>query len=624
MTAQAARAGERSSTLVSRPPAETVLSAVLVPALAFLLALVWTVTRSGLPILWVDDITRSMYAVQWANDPFVFPEDLVWLPAPMWLDGIAVWIGGNGWEPIFVVNAVCGLVVVASVTALARELELDGALLAGILAALAPVLVTVSASRLSEPKAWAFTLAGVYCWQRHIRTARPTWYAAAFAMVSLAALSRYEYWIVPVVLLGYAVVARARWGTPPATVIVLAALPLAVTIGALVSLNLIRYGVPLYGGYPRDVGLAHLIRVLWGEASPATSVAEAPGGRAPLWTRLRTLGADIGPYVGPHVVLGLLGIVIAVRQRLPSARWLPLATAAVPGLFAFGALVSGGSGGFNPRLAGGSVFPVLPFAGLALATAARAARRIPLSWVAVLTGLLGAGWLFALPTASARLDDLRLTTAIALAERDVAGIAVQNDECGWLVEYAARSVLPRTTQSACFGADVTLHDWARTVFPPGEEVLVISRRGATLGLTPYNALRLASGQHLEFSVVCLPAPSYPVPLRVTGVPRTVSPGQRFTVNVTVRNTLPFTWRVEGPCPVHGAWEWSREPQPGGGTRFSLPYKLGPGDAATWQVEVTAPGQPGRYWFHVSLVQERASWFHARPGFQPPRFEVDVR
>ncbi len=608
-----------------RAPASSLHAALalgVVPVMIYAMALLWTVARSGLPILWADDITRSMYAVQWANAPFFFPPDLVWLPAPMWLDGIAVWLGGNGWEPIFVVNGLCGAVIVLMVIAIAREARLGGALIAGMLAALSPVLVIVSASRLSEPKAWAFTMVGLYFWQRHISTRRPLAYAAAFLFTSLAALSRYELWIVPVALAAYGLLARLRWRTPPLWVVIGSALPLSLSIGALVFLNLTRFGVPLYGGYPYDVGVAHLVRVLWGKSgSPVHSGSEAGLSPATLLQRLGPLAAEVWPYVALHLALALLGCGLALWRRLPPVRWLPFVVSSLAGLLAAGALLSGGTGGFNARLLGSGLLPVLPFAGMPLRQLQRSLARLPV----VAASLLGAAvWFAVAPAPAMQLDDVHLATMAGLSWRSVSGLAVQDGDCGWLLEFAARTVLPRSTPSACIRPDTPYPDWVPAVFPAGQEILVIHRLDADLGLNEFNSFRALAGPSLAFSIVCPPASSYPVPLSVQGVPQRVAPGQHFTVTVTVRNTMDFPWHIDGPCPVQGAWEWSMRPQPGEGTRFQLPRELHHGQEATWAVELEAPATPGRYRLYFTLVQERSTWFHARPGFQPAVFEVEVR
>jgi len=615
----------KAAVAAARAPASSLHAALALgagPVVLYALALLWTVMRSGLPILWADDITRSMYAVQWANAPFFFPPDLVWLPAPMWLDGIAVWLGGNAWEPIFVVNGLCGAIVVLMVIAIARETRLGGALIAGVLAALSPVLVIVSASRLSEPKAWAFTMVGLYFWQRHISSRRPLAYAAAFLFCSLAALSRYELWVVPVALAGYGLFMRLRWGTPSLWVVIGSALPLALSIGALVYLNLARFGVPLYGGYPYDEGVAHLIRVLWGKsASPVQSGGETSLSPSALLERLGPLGAEVWPYVTLHLALALVGCGLAIRRRLPLVRWLPFVVASLAGLLAAGALLSGGTGGFNARLIGSGLMPVLPFAGIPLQQLQRSLARLPLGAVAL---LVAAVWFVAAPAPAMQLDDVRLATMAGLSWRSVSGLAVQDGDCGWLLEFAARTVLPRSTPTACFRPDMPYPAWVLAVFPAGREILVVHRLDADLGLTEFNSLRALAGPSLAFSIVCPPASSYPVPMSVQGVPQRVAPGQRLTVTVAVRNTMDFPWPAGGPCPVQGAWGWSTRPQPSEGTRFQLPRALQPGEAATLTVELAAPSIPGRYWLYFTLVQERSTWFHARPGFQPAVFEVEVR
>jgi hypothetical protein len=608
-----------------RAPASNLHAALALgagPLVLYAMALLWTVVRSGLPILWADDITRSMYAVQWANAPFFFPPDLVWLPAPMWLDGIAVWLGGNGWEPIFVVNGLCGAVVVLMVIAIAREARLGGALIAGMLAALSPVLVIVSASRLSEPKAWAFTMVGLYFWQRHISTRRPLAYAAAFLFTSLAALSRYELWIVPVALAAYGLLARLRWRTPPLWVVIGSVLPLSLSIGALVFLNLTRFGVPLYGGYPYDVGVAHLIRVLWGTSgSPVQSGDGTRLSSAALLERLGPLAAEVWPYVALHLALALIGCGLALWRRLTPVRWFPFLVSALAGLLAAGALLSGGTGGFNARLVGSGLLPLLPFAGVPLRQLQRSLNRLPIVAISLLAAAI---WFAAAPAPAMQLDDVRLATMAGLSWRSVSGLAVQDGDCGWLLEFAARTVLPRSTPSACIQPEASYPAWVPSTFPAGREILVIHRRDADLGLNEFNSFRALAGPSLAFSIVCPPASSYPVPMSVQGVPQRVAPGRHFTVTVTVRNTMDFPWHIDGPCPVQGAWEWSTRPQPGEGTRFQLPRELHPGEEATWAVELEAPAIPGRYRLYFTLVQERSTWFHARPGFQPAVFEVEVR
>lgn len=573
------------------------------PVSIYAIALLWTVLRAGLPILWADDITRSMWAVIWANDPFFFPSDLVWLPAPMWLDGIAVWLGGNAWEPIFVVNGLCGAVVVLMVIAIAREARLGGALIVGMLAALSPVLVIVSASRLSEPKAWAFEMTGLYFWQRYISTRRPLAYTTAFLFLSLAALSRYELWIIPGALAIYGLVSRFRRGDPPLWVAVGAALPLSLAISTLIFLNLTRFGAPLYGRFAQDGDGAS-------RAVP------------PFLERLSTLSSEVWPYVAPQLALALVGCGLALRRGFPAIRWLPFLTGALTGLLAFGALLqSSGTAGFNARLIGGGLLPLLPFIGLPLQWLQERFQRLP---VAAVTLLVALGWFLAVPGSTMRVDDLRLATMVALSWRQVSGLAVQEGSGSRLVEYAARTVLPFPIPSAHFRADAPYPAWVPRSLPAGQEVLVISRRDADLGLTSDNSLQILAGTHLMFSIICPPAPSYEVPMTAQGVPTQVAPGQRFTVTVSVRNTTSFPWRSTGPCPVLGAWAWDTGSERGAPARFPLPRDLLPGEAASWPVEIQAPAVAKRYRLRLTLVQERSAWFDAQPGFQPPMYEVDVR
>lgn len=571
-------------------------------AAVFLAGLLFNLIRSGPPLLTWDDVSRAMWAVFWAKRPFFFPSDLVWLPAPMWIDGIAVWVGGNGWEPILAVNFVSGIVIVLMVALFAHEAGIDHPLAAGFLAALSPMVVLLSASRMSEPKAWAFEMLGLYLWQRFAASRQTAAYAAAFLPLGLAAFSRYEFWPMPLMFLGHGLYARLRHGKPPLWAVAIPALPLAAGLALLLYLNWTRFGLPIYGG-------SQWVREANVTVPPLSLMLD----------RLVAFASAWWPYFAFNLPLAVAGcIAVAARSKLKAESWLPCLSGLLAGLLglALGPL-SGLPVTFAARVVGGGLLALLPFSAAAL-------WRLPPRVTAPLALTLGAAWLMATPPPPDNTHQVAAATQVALRWRQAAAVAVQEPGPYRVIESAVRTVLPLNVPAADVWAGPPYPGWIPSGFPFGREVLVIYRPGAPLGLDKANSLSLLQTPDFAFSLVCPPAPSYNVPMEVRGVPQRVQPGHAFDLQVSVTNTMNFPWRLEGPCPVNGAWQWSTPSKEGERTRFRLPQEVWPGQRATWQVRVKAPDEPGTYRLSFTLVQERSVWFDTRPGFRPPLFYVEVR
>ena len=88
------------------------------------------------------------------------------------------------------------------------------------------------------------------------------------------------------------------------------------------------------------------------------------------------------------------------------------------------------------------------------------------------------------------------------------------------------------------------------------------------------------------------------------------PGQDIKLPVRIENPGAEPWVSAGSFPVTVSYKWFKgaEMLPIEGERTMLPARLGPKQAASVDVRVVAPNQPGEFSLRVTLVQEGVAWF----------------
>jgi len=103
-------------------------------------------------------------------------------------------------------------------------------------------------------------------------------------------------------------------------------------------------------------------------------------------------------------------------------------------------------------------------------------------------------------------------------------------------------------------------------------------------------------------------------------------GQRYRVNVRVKNTGTIPWEAGGPIPITLSYRWLDE----GGTvaeverlKARLPHDVPPGETVDIPAFVRAPSQPGKYSLEWDLYLGEAFWFSEK-GVPPLRVRVTVK
>jgi RHS repeat-associated protein len=94
------------------------------------------------------------------------------------------------------------------------------------------------------------------------------------------------------------------------------------------------------------------------------------------------------------------------------------------------------------------------------------------------------------------------------------------------------------------------------------------------------------------------------------VPALMTPGQTYSVSVTMQNTGTTSWSSGS-----GYKLGTQNPQDNtlwtGSTRVALPGSVAPGQNVTFTFNVTAPSTPGMYNFQWKMLQELVEWFGAQ-------------
>lgn len=127
------------------------------------------------------------------------------------------------------------------------------------------------------------------------------------------------------------------------------------------------------------------------------------------------------------------------------------------------------------------------------------------------------------------------------------------------------------------------------------------------------------------STAPLPAPmhgAYALQWVEQDVPATLQRGTVVPVQVKVKNTGDWTWpdpstaqpgSASGAHAVRLGYSWARpgEKPAYDSRRADLAAPVGPGETASFTIQVGAPGEPGDYQLQLDLVEELVIWFRAK-------------
>lgn len=144
-----------------------------------------------------DDYCRALMAQAWGRSPYLCPSDLHWLPLPFYVYGLASRIDVQEQQLLFVVvSQLLAALTLVPVYRLGRAFfsRAAGLLAAGLYTFTAWQIV-MSFSVLAEPVYYFVTLLGLWCFARWWTTARLGSLAGAAVFLGLAALTRYEAWL---------------------------------------------------------------------------------------------------------------------------------------------------------------------------------------------------------------------------------------------------------------------------------------------------------------------------------------------------------------------------------------------------------------------------------------------
>lgn len=150
------------------------------------------------------------------------------------------------------------------------------------------------------------------------------------------------------------------------------------------------------------------------------------------------------------------------------------------------------------------------------------------------------------------------------------------------------------------------------------------------GATPAAATASATAAKGTQITAPLPENAFRAQLTIVNPPQTMTPGQKQTVNVKVRNVSPVTWATRGASDgkflieLGNHWlDANNKPVAYDDGRAPLPDDLASGAEVEIPLTVTAPKTPGAYTLEFDMVQEQVSWF-ALKGSEPKRVKVTVK
>ncbi|KAM3103177.1 methyltransferase domain-containing protein [Phormidesmis sp. 146-12] len=150
---------------------------------------------------------------------------------------------------------------------------------------------------------------------------------------------------------------------------------------------------------------------------------------------------------------------------------------------------------------------------------------------------------------------------------------------------------------------------------------------------PINPTQIATHLHMP------PLPEIPVDkikLKARQVPTELTTNRKFSISVELTNSSDFVLNSYSPNPVHLSYHWMNEQATQrivyGGERTKLlpPLTQASGIlsfnrqvATTYQMQLQAPTQSGRYVLRLTLVQEAIRWFDDPPTYLAEDFIVTI-
>jgi hypothetical protein len=200
------------------------------------------------------------------------------------------------------------------------------------------------------------------------------------------------------------------------------------------------------------------------------------------------------------------------------------------------------------------------------------------------------------------------------------GIGDENDNWRVEIEGGGTWVASKRTRLIHVSTNHALHSHSgRKV---GDDWLPFSHPVWTLGQQEVTGFEGRDGNDWW-----LPLEVRPVPTRDSrfvaqqGVPRTMTPGQRLTVSVTMVNTGLNTWTPGGATPYRLGSQNPRDNETWGFGRIDVPHPVEPGSEVTFTREIKAPSGFKRYDFQWRMLQETVEWF-GEPSLNVPIEVVD--
>lgn len=335
-----------------------VVLAILVSLVLVKITTAWALYERGWVWLHQDDYCRALMSLSWAEHPYLYPSDLHWMPLPFWIYGAAAWLGGDMHRVFIIVSQALMILAMFAMYDLGRVAysRAVGLIVAGLFAWTTWQSV-MSFSLLAEPVYYPAAIAGISFFLRWMRTGGRGALAASSILLMMAALTRYEAWLLIVIVNGIALMRLVR-ARPPGRVVVITIVLLAIAWigpGWWIVLNLRVHGVPL-AFYSANREAFH--DALY-ELTPAQRI-----GRYPF------------AFVMLSPMLSGLLLAAAAKWRTLGLRGSrPLVLVAVGHLFVLTALYASGSGpSFVERIVLLQLFLLMPIAAAALASVWMLAR----------------------------------------------------------------------------------------------------------------------------------------------------------------------------------------------------------------------------------------------------------
>jgi len=271
------------------------------------LALGAWVLHAGFTHVSDDDYARTVIAEQFAHAPRLDPSGTSWLPAPFWIEGLAMMAMGRS---LAAARAVAMGLGAASVAAPYAAMRVAGMKRAAAIAATAVAMTlpwNLWLGVATVPEGWAGALVAAAAIAMPVEKARP-WAAAALLVASL---SRYEAWPACAVLAGLCIwkAARGRATGRRSTELLCAQVAVA---GPLAWM--------LWNAHAHGSALHFLARV--------TSFRHAIGAAdAPFVDKLLEYPAALASDAAVAALLGAIGVAGLLRPELRKRHAWPFVTA---------------------------------------------------------------------------------------------------------------------------------------------------------------------------------------------------------------------------------------------------------------------------------------------------------